>query len=92
VDFRHSQEVLKGQLPDPRNLYKCCRRQELPNPFILSLDNVEIERFMCAQKLDYLKERVPTLWRDHLKQCPAKAKWTVTAGKVSNIERILNDE
>jgi len=58
----------------------------------IQLTLVQIELFICGQKLDDLKGRTPKLRVEHLKQCLARAKCNEKEEKLANFKHILKDK
>ena len=85
-------KYLEGRVPDPRNLYKRCDRQDIPDPRGMKLDDVEIEIFICGQKIDDLRAHAPKMRIEHLRLCLAKAKEEQREDKAASIVRILRKE
>ena len=83
---------INGEASDPQNLYKRCDRQDFPDPQSLSLDDVEIELFICHQNIDKLKYCAPKLRVEHLRACLKKSKDKKQEEQIKHIERILKEE
>ena len=83
---------LQGKVPDPRNLYRQCRKHRVPDPRDLSEDDLNIEIFLCAKKIEELKPLAPKLRREHLKACLADAKQANDLDRVLAIENIIRRE
>ena len=53
----------QGKVPDPRNLFRQCRKHRVPDPRDLTEDKLNIEIYLCAKKIEELKPLAPKLRR-----------------------------
>lgn len=83
---------LQGKVPDPRNLYRQCRRHRLPDPREITEEDLNIEIFLCYRKIEELKPKAPKLRRDHLNARLKEAKEENDLERVLAIQAILRRE
>ena len=82
---------LQGKVPDPRNLFRACRKAKLA-PREMSIDDVECEIAHAHRKILELKLLAPEMRRKHLKKCLQRAKDKGDETKAAEILRILHKE
>ena len=83
---------IEGQIPDPRNLFKRCKKQQITDPRKLVLEEAWIEMFICQQKLEELRPQAPKLRKQHLDDCLKEATEEEDTERIQAIKRVLERE
>ena len=87
-----TKRFLLGKVPDPRNLFRQCRKHRLPDPRDLTMDELNMEIYICCKKIEDLKPQAAKMRRDHLRNCLTRAKEDNDLDRVLAIENILRRE
>ena len=88
---------LEGKVRNPRNLIRDCMKKDVADnsigdPRQMTMDQVELDIFVCIGQLKALDEKAPQLRREHLKNCLKKARTRQDEERAAIILRILHAE
>ena len=64
----------EGKVPDPRNLLRAAKRQQMVDPLKLSRPEIESRLVACMQEIYELRHQAPTLRKRHLQWCLSRAR------------------
>ena len=86
------QRYLDGKVPDPRNLYRDCRKKGIVDPREITQDGLDVEHCVCDKQLDDLAKKAPALRKKHLKDRHKRAVQKGDSEKASAIVTMLHRE
>ena len=77
---------LDGNVPDPRNLRRDCKKHGLGNPRDITREMLAAELIVCDKKIEELKLKAPEMRRKHLRH---RLKLAQTRGDDTSAAEIL---
>ena len=81
-----------GKVPDPRNLLRAARRQQMANPLQLTRSDIESRLVACMQKIYDLRQQSPHLRKQHLQWCLTRAQHKSDHIATKEIQEIIKNE
>lgn len=81
-----------GKVPDPRNLLRTARQQQLENPLSLTRSDIKGRLVACMQEIYRLRQQAPTLRKRHLQWCLSLAQERSDQTASEEIQEIIVNE